>query len=102
MARKRTSRSTGRNVNVALIGAGQMANLAHYPSLSEIEEVKLVGLCDLVPKKLKDTADRFGIDVEEAIEQKFFTKDGQRTWRSARTELDQRETRRHGSGDDSG
>lgn len=48
-------------VRVALIGAGGMANGVHYPSLAEIEGVELVGLCDLVPEKLKQTAERFAI-----------------------------------------
>ena len=49
-------------VNVALIGAGGMANSVHYPSLSECEDVNLVGLCDLVESKLIATAERFQID----------------------------------------
>jgi len=35
-------------VKVALIGAGNMANNMHYPSLVEFEDVEIVGLCDLV------------------------------------------------------
>lgn len=49
-------------VNIALIGAGGMANGVHYPSLSECEDVNLVGLCDLVPSKLQATAERFEIE----------------------------------------
>ena len=49
-------------VNIALIGAGGMANGVHYPSLRECEDVNLVGLCDLVPSKLQATAERFEID----------------------------------------
>ena len=51
-----------KKVNIALIGAGGMANGVHYPSLSECEDVNLVGLCDLVPSKLQSTAERFGIE----------------------------------------
>ena len=51
-----------KKVNIALIGAGGMANGVHYPSLSECEDVNLVGLCDLVPSKLQATAERFEID----------------------------------------
>lgn len=48
-------------VKVALIGAGAMANSVHYPSLAGFPDVELVGLCDLVPEKLKATAEKFGI-----------------------------------------
>ena len=51
-----------KKINIALIGAGGMANGVHYPSLSECEDVNLVGLCDLVPSKLQATAERFEID----------------------------------------
>ena len=51
-----------KKVNIALIGAGGMANGVHYPSLRECEDVNLVGLCDLVPSKLQSTAERFEID----------------------------------------
>ena len=51
-----------KKVNIALIGAGGMANGVHYPSLSECEDVNLVGLCDLIPSKLQATAERFEIE----------------------------------------
>ena len=51
-----------KKVNIALIGAGGMANGVHYPSLKECEDVNLVGLCDLIPSKLQATAERFEID----------------------------------------
>ena len=51
-----------KKVNIALIGAGGMANGVHYPSLKECEDVNLVGLCDLIPSKLQATAERFGIE----------------------------------------
>ena len=49
-------------INIALIGAGGMANSVHYPSLAECEDVNLVGLCDLVESKLHATAERFEIE----------------------------------------
>ena len=36
-------------INIALIGAGGMANGVHYPSLAEFDDVNLVGLCDFIP-----------------------------------------------------
>ena len=51
-----------KKVNIALIGAGGMANGVHYPSLRACEDVNLVGLCDVVPSKLQATAERFKIE----------------------------------------
>ncbi|HEY3397818.1 MAG TPA: Gfo/Idh/MocA family oxidoreductase [Armatimonadota bacterium] len=51
-----------RRVRVALIGAGNMANNVHYPSLAEFPDVEMVGLCDLVEEKLHATADKFAIE----------------------------------------
>ena len=48
-------------VKVALIGAGGMANAVHYPSLAVFDDVDIVGLCDIVPDKLKATAENFRI-----------------------------------------
>ena len=49
-------------VDVALIGAGGMANSVHYPSLADFDDVSLVGLCDLMSFKCQATAERFGIE----------------------------------------
>ncbi|MBI4558715.1 MAG: Gfo/Idh/MocA family oxidoreductase [Candidatus Hydrogenedentes bacterium] len=58
---KRRSSSKRDQMKVALIGAGGMANLVHYPSLSEMHDIELVGLCDLDAQKLRATAERFHI-----------------------------------------
>ncbi|MFA4030252.1 MAG: hypothetical protein GDYSWBUE_001894 [Candidatus Fervidibacterota bacterium] len=49
-------------VRVAVIGCGAHANSVHYPSLTELEDVELVGVCDLIPERLHSTAEKFGID----------------------------------------
>ncbi len=49
-------------VRCALIGAGSMANSVHYPSLAEMDDVEMVGLCDLVEDKCHATADKFEIE----------------------------------------
>lgn len=46
---------------VALVGAGGMANLMHYPSLAAMPDVSLVAICDLVRVKAQDTAKQFKI-----------------------------------------
>ncbi len=48
-------------VRVAFIGAGSLANHVHYPSLVSLNDVEIVGICDLVPEKLKQTAEKFKI-----------------------------------------
>ena len=60
-------------VRVAIIGAGAMANAAHAPSLSSLNDVAVVGICDLIEQRAQDTAAKFGIpasfvDFHEMIE----------------------------------
>lgn len=61
MAKKLAPKSRSRKVKLALIGAGGMANLVHYPSLQEMDDVSMMAICDLVEDKARETADRFGI-----------------------------------------
>jgi virulence factor len=65
---------TGARLRVVAIGAGQMANLVHYPSLAALPEVTIAGICDRHPDRLNATADRFAIagryaDYREMIEE---------------------------------
>lgn len=48
-------------LRVAVIGAGNIANLVHYPSLSTLPGVTVVAACDLDAAKLEDTANRYHI-----------------------------------------
>jgi len=48
-------------VNVGFIGAGNMANSVHYPSLAEMKDVNIVSICDLDEKRLNQTADKYKI-----------------------------------------
>ncbi|HNS31420.1 MAG TPA: Gfo/Idh/MocA family oxidoreductase [bacterium] len=48
-------------VKVGFVGAGGLANAKHYPSLSEIEGVEIVGISDLVAEKMDQTAEKFNI-----------------------------------------
>jgi predicted dehydrogenase len=54
--------SASKKVKLALIGAGGMANGVHYPSLAEMKDVEMVGLCDVMEDKLHATADKFQIE----------------------------------------
>ena len=49
-------------VRVAIVGAGSMANQVHYPSLSSFKDVRIVGICDLNPERLEQTAEKWGIE----------------------------------------
>lgn len=48
-------------VKLGLVGAGSMANRVHYPSLAEFEDVEMAALCDFIPEKAEQTAEKFGI-----------------------------------------
>ena len=65
MAAKKTMRGK-RKVRAALVGAGAMANAFHYPSLAEMPDVEMAAICDLVPEKARETAERFGIPKQFA------------------------------------
>ena len=49
-------------VRVAMIGAGQMANRVHYPSLASFEDVEMAAICDLDRARLDATADQYGVE----------------------------------------
>ncbi len=50
-----------KKISLALIGAGGMANMMHYPSLTSFDDVEILGLCDINTERLKSTAERFNI-----------------------------------------
>jgi len=56
--KKRTGKE---KVRVAMIGAGDMANKVHYPSLASFDDVEFAAICDLDNGRMNATADRYGI-----------------------------------------
>ena len=48
-------------VRVAYVGAGNLANRVHYPSLAGFEDVEIVAACDLIEKRVTETARKFHI-----------------------------------------
>lgn len=40
---------------LAFIGAGNRANLVHYPSFADLDNVEIVGVCDIDAQRLKNT-----------------------------------------------
>ena len=49
-------------VRVAMVGAGGMANGAHYPSLASFPDVEFAGICDIDAGRLTTTADKYKIE----------------------------------------
>lgn len=47
-------------VKIGLIGAGNIAN-AHLESYAKVPDAQIVAICDINPKRLEKTADRFNI-----------------------------------------
>ena len=52
-----------KKVRIAVIGAGSRSRQATLPSLAGLENVEIVGLCDINRKQCEDTADKFGIPL---------------------------------------
>ena len=57
-----TTLATGPKVRVAMIGAGNMANMVHYPSLASFPDVEFAGICDLRLDRLNATGDKYSIE----------------------------------------
>ena len=51
-------------IRICLIGAGSMANSVHYPSLTAMDDVEIVGVIDLRDDRVTATCDKFGIPAE--------------------------------------
>jgi len=58
------TRIEGRKVRVAMVGAGNMSNLVHYPSLASFPDVEFAGICDILLDRLHGTADKYHIPAE--------------------------------------
>lgn len=50
-----------KKLRVVVIGAGDMANKVHYPSLASFEDVEIAAICDIDPKRLHETADKYAV-----------------------------------------
>jgi virulence factor len=45
-----------------MIGAGEMANAVHYPSLASFDDVQIAAICDLDTTRLNMTSDKYGVE----------------------------------------
>ena len=62
-------------VKVAIVGAGGIARSVHLPSLSEMEDVEIVAICDLVEAKAKERAEQFGIPKTYTVYNEMFAQE---------------------------
>lgn len=58
---------------VAIIGCGSIAEGIYIPQMAHIQNVELVGVCDIIPERAKDYAERFKVpnwyaNIDELIE----------------------------------
>lgn len=51
-----------RDVRVGIIGCGGIANGKHLPSLSKLENVKLVAFCDIIKERAEKAAKEYGTE----------------------------------------
>lgn len=54
----------GKTARICIIGNGHFANEVHYPSLSSLKNVKIVGICAFDEERLKQTAHKYKIPVK--------------------------------------
>ena len=61
---KRSTKKTARSrktIKVVMIGAGGRARSAHYPSLRDMKDVKMVGVCELNEARMNQVAEEYNI-----------------------------------------
>lgn len=49
-------------IRVGFVGAGELANSVHYPSLASFRDVEIAAICDLDEKRLNNTAEKYGVE----------------------------------------
>ena len=63
-------------VNVGIIGCGGIANSKHMPSLSKVENCRMVAFCDIIPERAEKAAAKFGTpDAKTYTDYKELLKD---------------------------
>ncbi len=51
-----------KKLRLAMVGAGNRANQVIYPAFNSLDNVEIVAICDIDAQRLKDTADRYGVE----------------------------------------
>ncbi len=57
-----------KKVRIGIIGCGGIANGAHIRQLNDVKEAEIVALCDIDEEKLKNTAEKVGVDEAHRFE----------------------------------
>ena len=52
-----------KKLRVAVVGAGGIARECHLPGYARMDNVEVVGLCDIKPEKARALAERYGVDT---------------------------------------
>ncbi len=55
-------------VNVAIVGCGGIANGKHMPSLSKLDNVRLVAFCDIIPERAERAKEEYGAKGAKVFE----------------------------------
>lgn len=66
-----------KTIKVGIIGCGGIANFKHIPSIKNVEDVEIVGLCDIKPEAIANTKNNNPElkDVKEYLDYKELLKD---------------------------
>ncbi|MBO4413483.1 MAG: Gfo/Idh/MocA family oxidoreductase [Clostridia bacterium] len=51
-----------KKVTVAVIGCGRISEIAHFPALSKMDDVRIKYACDIIPEKAKAKAEKYGAE----------------------------------------
>ena len=54
---------------IAVIGCGRIANMAHFPALSKMDDVRIKYACDIIKEKANDYSERFDIEIIDSFEE---------------------------------
>ncbi len=68
-------KKSGKKVGVAVIGAGSIAEIGHFPSIQQIEEAELVAVCDPVEEYRNRAINKWGAKAAYADYQDMLKRD---------------------------
>lgn len=61
-----------KKLKIGFIGCGAFANMVHYPSLNEMEDVEISAICDIDKEKLNNTGEKYKIEKRYNDYKKMF------------------------------
>lgn len=50
-------------ITVAVVGCGTIANFAHFPALSKMEDVRIKYACDLIAERAQEAVSKYGVEL---------------------------------------